>query len=108
MSGGMGDVQARWVNRIPTMPAEGSENQAVPRPPFQPYWPTGSAGLSRRVTTATPKPQPWLAKKRGASSDTAFWAGVRWSAVMVSTAARDRMRSPPFFPWFSSIRAKER
>ena len=40
------------------MSSAGSDSQEVPRPPSQPYWPTGSARLARRVTTVIPNPQP--------------------------------------------------
>jgi len=67
----------------------------APRPPSQPYWPTGAAGWSRRVTTPTQNPHPRAAKSSGKSPDTAFWSGVRWSAVIVSTVGRLSSGEPP-------------
>src|SRR5947209_4316171 len=107
-SGGLGDVQARWVIRMMTMSSLGSEYQEVPRPPSQPYRPGTAAMSSRLVTTETPNPQPWLSKKPEISPDTAFCSGVSWSVVMVSTESLDRTRSPPCLPWESIIWPKAR
>src|SRR5215469_5329701 len=75
-SGGTGEVHARWVNRTPTNSSRGSVHHVVPKPPDQPNVPTDPAKSTRRVTTDTPKPQPWLLKKLGPRPDTDFCSGV--------------------------------
>ncbi len=86
----------------------GSDDQEVPKPPSHPYRPGTAATSSRLVMMDTPKPQPRRSKKSGTASDTAFCSGVRWSVVMVATDSRDRMRSLPCLPLFSSICPKAR